>query len=153
PGRVNATASKSSVGSYVYGASSPGNCQAGTQTTKPHAVQQAGSNVYSYDCNGNMTGRTVGGVAYTLVYDAENRVQQVKQGSTVLASYTYDADGNRVKAVIGSDTTGGFLPRMPRIDTKAEARFVQISEIRGRESGADFRPRIARIETKGSWNS
>ncbi|MBK9230891.1 MAG: hypothetical protein IPO15_08525 [Anaerolineae bacterium] len=50
-------------------------------------------------------GRTVGGVTYTLVYDAENRLQQVKQGSTVLASYTYDADGNRVKAVIGSSTT------------------------------------------------
>ncbi|MBK9095256.1 MAG: hypothetical protein IPM84_21360 [Anaerolineae bacterium] len=50
-------------------------------------------------------GRTAGGVAYTLVYDAENRLQQVKQGSTVLASYTYEADGNRVKAVIGSSTT------------------------------------------------
>ncbi|MFZ1598262.1 MAG: hypothetical protein WAW26_20655 [Anaerolineae bacterium] len=50
-------------------------------------------------------GRTVGGVTYTLVYDAENRLQQVKQGSTVLASYTYDADGARVKAVIGSSTT------------------------------------------------
>ena len=82
-----------------------------------------------------MTGRTVGGVTYTLVYDAENRVQQVKQGSTVLASYTYDADGNRVKAVMGSSTTGGFLPR---IDTKTEARFVQISEIRGKESWADL---------------
>ena len=79
-GRENCTASTISVGSYVYGASSPGNCRAGTQATKPHAVQQAGSsNVYSYDCNGNMTGRTVGGVTYTLVYDAENRV---KQGST-----------------------------------------------------------------------
>ncbi|MBK7199488.1 hypothetical protein [Candidatus Amarolinea dominans] len=45
-------------------------------------MQQAGSsNVYSYDCNGNMTGRTVGGVTYTPVYDVENRVQQVKQGS------------------------------------------------------------------------
>ena len=105
PGRVNATASKSSVGSYVYGASSPGNCRAGTQATKPHAVQQAGSsNVYSYDCNGHMIGRTVGGVTYTLVYDAENRLQQVKQGSTA-PGYTYDADGNRVKAVMGSSTT------------------------------------------------
>ena len=83
-------------------------------------------------------GRTVGGVTYTLVYDAENRVQQVKQGSTVLAGYTYDADGNRVKAVIGSSKLGGFLPRITRIDTKAEARFVQISEIRGRESWADL---------------
>ena len=81
--------SKSSVGSYAYGALSPGNCRAGTQTTKPHAVVTAGSGAYSYDCNGNMTGRTVGGVTYSLVYDAENRLQQVKQGSTVLASYTY----------------------------------------------------------------
>ncbi|MFZ1475780.1 MAG: hypothetical protein WAV79_22900 [Anaerolineae bacterium] len=135
---MNATASTTSIGSYVYGASSPGNCRAGTQATKPHAVQQAGSsNVYSYNCNGNMTGRTVGGETYSLVYDAENRLQQVKQGSTVLASYTYDADGNRVKAVMGSSTTGGFLPRIARIDTRAEARFVQISEIRGRESKAD----------------
>ena len=93
------------MGSYVYGASSPGNCQAGTQTTKPHAVQQAGSNVYSYDCNGNMTGRTAGGVTYTLVYDAENRLQQVKQGTTALASYTYDADGNRVTADFGGSVT------------------------------------------------
>ncbi|MFZ1597000.1 MAG: hypothetical protein WAW26_14175, partial [Anaerolineae bacterium] len=94
------------MGSTVYGAPSPGNCRAGTPATKPHAVQQAGSsNVYSYDCNGNMTGRTVGGVTYTLVYDAENRVQQVKQGSTVLAGYTHDADGNRVKADFGSSVT------------------------------------------------
>ena len=54
------------------------------------------------------------------------------------SGYTYDADDNRVKAVIGSSTTGGLLPRMARIATKAEARFVQISEIRGRESGAVF---------------
>ena len=75
------------MGNTVYGASSPGNCRAGTATTKPHAVQQAGSsNVYSYDRNGNMTGCTVGGVTYTLVYDAENRV---KQGSTApLATLT-----------------------------------------------------------------
>ena len=94
--------------------------------------------------NGNMTGRTVGGVTYSLVYDAENRLQQVKQGSTVLDSYTlrqaqgepYDADGNRAKAVMGDNTTGGLLPRMARIETKAEARFVQISEIRGGESWA-----------------
>ena len=47
-------------------------------------------------CNGNMTGRTVGGVTYTLVYDAENRLQQRKLGSTVLASYTCDG-GKRVR--------------------------------------------------------
>ncbi|MGB4976267.1 MAG: hypothetical protein WBR35_05970 [Anaerolineae bacterium] len=145
--------SKASVGSTVYGASSPGNCRTGTPATKPHAVQQAGSSAYSYDCNGNMTGRTVGGVTYSLVYDAENRLQQVKQGSTVLASYTYDADGNRVKAVIGSSKLGGFLPRITRIDTKAEARFVQISEIRGRESRPDFRHELHELTRRQKLDS
>ncbi|MBK9091881.1 MAG: hypothetical protein IPM84_03745 [Anaerolineae bacterium] len=117
---MNATASKSSVGSYVYGASSPGNCRAGTQATKPHAVLQAGSsNVYNYGCS-SMTGRTVGGVTYTLVYDAENRLPTGKAGKHgAVASPTGTADGsNRVKAVMGSNTTGGLLPRIARIDTR-----------------------------------
>ncbi len=72
----------------MYGASSPGNCRAGTQATKPHAVQQAGSsNIYSYDCNGNMTVRTIGGVAYTLTYDAENRLTGIS-GSTERSTET-----------------------------------------------------------------
>ncbi|MBK6431582.1 hypothetical protein [Candidatus Amarolinea dominans] len=53
---------------------------------------------------------TLGGSVCTLIHDAENRLQQVQQGSTVLASYTvrqaqggpYDADGNRVKTVLGA---------------------------------------------------
>ncbi|MFZ1505229.1 MAG: RHS repeat domain-containing protein [Anaerolineae bacterium] len=45
-----------------------------------------------------MTGRTVGGVAYTLIYDAENRLTAMSGGVT--ASYVYDADGNRVKETI-----------------------------------------------------
>ncbi|WP_343414165.1 hypothetical protein [Candidatus Amarolinea dominans] len=126
---MNATASTTSIGSYVYGASSPGNCRAGTQATKPHAVQQAGSsNVYSYNCNGNMTGRTVGGVAYTLVYDAENRLQQVKQGSTVLASYTYDADGNRVKADFGGSVTvyvGAYYEKMTSGSSTTITKYYQ----------------------------
>ena len=81
----------------------------------------------------------------------------------VTASYVYDADGNRVKETIGPTfghelheskrkgpgirenscnswqrKLGGFLPRIARIETKTEARFVKISEIRGRESRADF---------------
>jgi len=93
------------VGGYVYGAPSPGNYRAGTWAIKPDAVMNAGSNnVYSYDCNGNMTGRTIGGVVYTLTNDAENRLTGISGGG-VTASYTYDADGNLVQAVIGSITT------------------------------------------------
>lgn len=45
-----------------------------------HAVTQVGSNTYGYDANGNMTTRNVGGVAYTLTYDAENRLVKVNYG-------------------------------------------------------------------------
>jgi len=51
-----------------------------------------------------MTGRTIRGVVYTMTYDAENRLTGISGGG-VTASYTYDGDGNRVKAVIGSSTT------------------------------------------------
>jgi RHS repeat-associated protein len=72
----------------------------------PHAVATYRGNSYSYDAVGNMTGRVVSGVTYTLTYNAENRLTQVVSG-TLTASYTYDGDGNRVRSVItaGSQVT------------------------------------------------
>ncbi|MCO6452041.1 MAG: RES domain-containing protein [Caldilineales bacterium] len=89
---------------YTYNATVSG-CTTGTPSPKSHAVSQAGSNTYSYDCNGNMTGRTVSGIGYTLTYDAENRLTQVNQGGTVQAIFVYDGDGNRVQATVGGVTT------------------------------------------------
>ena len=66
------------------------------------AVVTAGSNAYCYDQNGNMRRRTIGGVVYTLTYDAENRLVSVSGVAT--ASFTYDADGNRVKSVLNGET-------------------------------------------------
>jgi len=60
---------------------------------------------FSYGANGNRVTRVLNGTPYTLVYDAENRLVQVKQGSTVLASYVYDGDGTLVKKVAGGQTT------------------------------------------------
>jgi RHS repeat-associated protein len=60
--------------------------------------------LYTYDNNGNMITRNVG-TAYSLTYDVENRLTGVSQGGTVIASFTYDGDGNRVKSVIGGTTT------------------------------------------------
>ncbi len=65
----------------------------------PHAVATYRGNSYSYDANGNMTGRVVSGVTYALTYNAENRLTQVVSG-TLTASYVYDGDGNRVRSVI-----------------------------------------------------
>ena len=72
---------------------------------KPHAVSAAYGNSYGYDGNGNQTSRTISGMNYTLVFDYENRLTEVKQGTTTLATFLYDVDGNRVKRTVGGVTT------------------------------------------------
>jgi RHS repeat-associated protein len=80
-------------------------CTAGNRTL-PHAASIAYTSsytyTYSYDCNGNMIARNVGS-AYSLAYDAENRLTGVN-GSTN-AAFLYDGDGNRVKATVSVTTT------------------------------------------------
>ncbi|RME50333.1 MAG: carbohydrate-binding protein, partial [Caldilineae bacterium] len=76
-----------------------------TYGSKPHAVTGAFGNSYGYDGNGNQTTSTIGGVVYTLVYDYENRLTAVKQGSVTIAQFWYDADGNRVKGTVNGVTT------------------------------------------------
>lgn len=73
----------SQLGAYTY------------STTKPHAVVQAGANVYAYYANGNMSSRK--GVAITWNYD--NKPSQM---GTV--QFAYDHSGARVKK-IGATTT------------------------------------------------
>jgi RHS repeat-associated protein len=57
-------------------------------------VSQAGTNTYSYDCNGNMLERFVDGETYTLTHDAENRLVGVSGAAQV--TFTYDGDGNMI---------------------------------------------------------
>ena len=71
----------------------------------PHAVSNAGGNSYAYDANGNQTTRVIGTDTFTLSYDAENRLVQVKKNNSTIAAYTYDADGRQVKSVVNSVTT------------------------------------------------
>jgi len=73
--------------------------------SQPHAVTAAFGNAYSYDANGNQTSRTIGGVAYTFTFDYENRLTEVKQGTTTVATFVYDAEGNRVKGTVNGTTT------------------------------------------------
>ena len=68
-----------------------------------HAVTQMGTDTYGYDNNGNQINRNVSGSAFTLGYDAENRLKSVS--GSVTAAFVYDGDGNRVKATIGGTTT------------------------------------------------
>jgi RHS repeat-associated protein len=69
-----------------------------------HAVTSAGNNSYQYDPNGNQTTRVIGSDTFTLFYDAENRLTEVKKNNVTIAQFTFDGDGRRVKSVIGSET-------------------------------------------------
>src|SRR5206468_7848304 len=66
------------VGSYTYPTS-------GTASVRPHAVNTAGSNFYSYDANGNRTcvssDQTCANPIQTLIYDFENRPTSITSGS------------------------------------------------------------------------
>lgn len=73
----------------------------GNQTTKNYTVEVAGTNAtYTYDPNGNMTSDGV----KTYLWDAENRLVEVKQGGNTLVTSAYDAQGRRVEKVAGGVT-------------------------------------------------
>jgi YD repeat-containing protein len=82
--------------------------QSRTHSKANEILTIAGSTSYvASDKNGNMTKVPKldnWSAAYTLVYDAWNRLVTVKSGSTVVASYAYDALNRRVRKVVGSET-------------------------------------------------
>ena len=59
-----------------------------------------GDAMQTHDLNGNVTydGN------HTYVWDAFNRLAQVKDGTTVVATYSYDTQGRRMRKVVGSAT-------------------------------------------------
>ena len=72
----------------------------------PHAVASlSNNNGYKYDANGNQIKRVIGTDTYDLIYDEENRLDEVKKNNVLIAKFYYDADGKRVKSVMGSETT------------------------------------------------
>jgi RHS repeat-associated protein len=77
-----------------------------------HAVTHInGVQKYWYDANGNQTKRILGADTYDLAYDAENRLTQVKKNYTLMASFVYDGDGNRVQSTVNGTLTtfiGGY---------------------------------------------
>lgn len=68
-------------------------------------VSGSKAGAYEYDADGNMYWRIVDGSAYNLTWDQENRLKEVLRKGVSRALYTYDADGNRVKALTSPNGT------------------------------------------------
>lgn len=67
-----------------------------------YQVELAGApTTYGYDPNGNMTSDGV----KTYVWDAENRLVEVKQGGSTLATFAYDGVGRRATKSAGGTST------------------------------------------------
>jgi len=66
----------------------------------PHAVKVAGTYIYGYDANGNMTS----GSGRVITYDFENRPTSIIKGG-VTSTFVYDGDGGRVQKTDSTGTT------------------------------------------------
>jgi YD repeat-containing protein len=94
----------------------------GSTPTHPHAVTHIDeTQKYWYDQNGNQITRIYGPDTYTQIYDAENRMVEVKKNNVTMARFDYHGDGQRVKSVINNETTyfaGGYFELKVTTDTQ-----------------------------------
>lgn len=93
--------SRSEVGNYYYG----GNPNCTNSNVGPHAVCKAGSNAYSYDANGNLTG----GGGRSVTWTAWNMPASVSYGGQS-QSWLYGPEHERYRMVAPGRTTWYLNP-------------------------------------------
>gem|GEM_PF-2172757 len=75
-------------------------------------VKETSDEIFNYDDNGNMIGRThkVTGETWDYIYDARNCMIEVQKNGSTVARYVYDPEGNRIKAIYpqGDGTNEGI---------------------------------------------
>ncbi len=142
---------------YTYGQQAA-DCPQGA-LSKPHAVVSAVAmpyfNHYCYDQNGNMVRRRLGTAdvlprtadapvgsidqaipetqvidTYLLAYDEENRLKEVSLNGAVVATYTYDGDGKRVKAVVEGVATVYIGNHYERDNGTTVRKYYYADEVR-----------------------
>ncbi len=142
---------------YTYGQQAV-DCPQGA-LSKPHAVVSAVAmpyfNHYCYDQNGNMVRRRLGTAdvlprtadapvstidqaipetqvidTYLLAYDEENRLKEVSLNGAVVATYTYDGDGKRVKAVVEGVATVYIGNHYERDNSSTVRKYYYAGEVR-----------------------
>jgi len=71
-----------------------------TDSAHKHAVTTLGGvQKYWYDQNGNQITRVIGADTFSLTYDPENHLTRVRKNGADVVTFTYGADGERVRAV------------------------------------------------------
>jgi len=96
----NRTTSKATTGDWIYNANNE-------LLSLPGLNGQSSPATYQYDANGNTIQKTVNGQIQNYVYNADNRLIEVKDASNnTIAKYTYDPFGRRIKKTVsgGSGT-------------------------------------------------
>jgi YD repeat-containing protein len=83
-----------------------------------------------YHANGEQTGRTLSGTAYTLAYDYDGQLTSISTGGSVQSSFAYGASGRRVSRPNGGTTTkfyygnGQILVEMQGSTTTAVYTYI-----------------------------
>lgn len=96
---------------------------------------------YTHDGDGNMDSRTQGGVTTTYDWNTFNRLRQVKVGSAVLETTSYDHGGIRRLKVDGGGSSKSFSSgAMSLADTRPSGpvSFVQGHQLLGLEQGGNL---------------
>jgi RHS repeat-associated protein len=138
----------------------------GTQVNRTNNQQNqvtaVGTNNLAFDSNGNTTTDDQG---HNLIYDAWNRLLQVKNGTNVLATYTYDALGHRIVENSGGSAKDLFYSTAwqvleERVGTQVRDQYVWSPAYvdamieRDRDPNANGGPLSERlyVQQDGNWN-
>ncbi|MFC0085206.1 RHS repeat-associated core domain-containing protein [Dyella flava] len=87
--RLTKTGSGLDAGTYTYNANT-------------HQLNAVGNNAFSVDADGNTTAMTQAGSTYGFGYNDRNRMTVAQLGGSTIATYLYDALGERIQKVTGA---------------------------------------------------
>ena len=86
----------------------------GYSTTVMNETLTSPGVTYTYDSAGNMISANSGGTFTTYTYDYRNRLTEVTQGGSVIATYTYNALDQRIGIQEGRRGPGRFITARAR---------------------------------------
>jgi RHS repeat-associated protein len=90
--RLSKTAPGLATGAYLY-------------TAGTHQLHSVGNALRANDLNGNTTGDIIGGNTYGFGYNARNRLSLAQLNGSTVATYTYNAMGQRIGKTLAPSST------------------------------------------------